>query len=58
LQFNAVQQSSLNKKTKYDNSPFNKINESVAFAACSLSHPARVRLLRAFTERSGRRPCT
>ena len=38
-------QSSLNKRTKYDNSTLNKINRPVTFAACSPSHPARVRLL-------------
>ena len=30
-------------KTKYDNVTFNKINRPVAFAACSPSHPPRVR---------------
>jgi hypothetical protein len=45
----AVQQSGLNKKTKYDNSTLNKINGPVAFAACSLSLPACARLHWAFT---------
>ena len=45
---NAVQQSTSTKKTKYDNSTLKKINRPVAFAACSPSHPARVRLLCAF----------
>ena len=41
------------KKPKYDNSTLNKINRPVAFAACSRSHPARVRLL--YTPREGTR---
>ena len=35
---------------KYDNSMLKKINQAVAFADCSPSHSARVRLLCAFTE--------
>jgi hypothetical protein len=45
--------SALNKKTKYDNSTLNKINQPVAFAACSPSHLARGRLL--YTPREGTR---
>jgi hypothetical protein len=38
---NAVEQSSLNKKTKYDNSTLNKINRPVTFAARFAFHAAR-----------------
>ena len=41
MQFNNP---ALTKKTKYDNSTLKKINRLVAFAACFLSHSARVRL--------------
>jgi hypothetical protein len=50
---NAVQQSSLDKQTKYDNSTLQKINQRVAFAACSPSYLARARLLGAPREGTG-----
>ena len=48
MQFNNP--ASTKMKQKYDNSTLKKINRPVAFAACSPSHPARVRLLCAFAD--------
>jgi hypothetical protein len=45
-----IQPQQKNENKKYDNSTFKKIKRPVAFAAGFASHPARARLLWAFTD--------